>query len=251
MGGAGGAADEERLLPANGALFDNAGRSWPRLANSTREPAVGRKQLFDISEEADLAPVEQQQVVTGALEFADQVRRKHDRHRTFGDLLHERAEEAPARERIEGRDWLVEQEESRTACQSHRQADLGALATRELPDTLPDGNPEAIHARPGCRSIPRVIHPAPQLEHFRHAEIAVERDVLGEEGDLSASSAAVLRIGSQHAHLSARRNGKAGGDIKQRRLAGSVLADDGNHPALGKCERALAQSPVPTESLAQ
>ena len=118
------------------------------------EPVVGVEQRLDLAGEPHLGVDEHHDVVADPLEVGDDVRGEHDAELLLGDGLHEQLEELAARERVEARDRLVEDEQLGALGQAEREGELGALAPGEPAGALAGVEAEPLDARPGQGVVP-------------------------------------------------------------------------------------------------
>ena len=128
-------AHNQRGLPWGVAGVDDAatGRRGGVAAGAGEHLVLAQQQL-DVVAELHPSRRQQHQVVTDAFEVADQVGGDEHGQITGGDRLGQRGEEMPARQRVEGGDGLVQQQQPGLLGQRQRQSHLGALAARRRGD---------------------------------------------------------------------------------------------------------------------
>ncbi len=107
---------------------------------------MGVEEGLDVTREAHLGVDEHHDVVTDPLEVGHDVRREHHAELLLGDGLHEQLEELAARERVQARDRLVEDQQLGALGQAEGERELGPLAARQPPGPL--AGVEARAARP-------------------------------------------------------------------------------------------------------
>lgn len=87
------------------------------------------------------------------------------------------------------------------------------------------------------------VHLTRHCQHRRHRQVAVQRSVLGDEGDpLQGVERAGLEV-TENAYVASRRLAKAHGAVQKRRLPGSVRSHERRDTARGHRHRAVAKRP--------
>ena len=165
-------------------------RDGRRVGARAGEQPVARDDLVDRRRRAERARVrEDHEVVADALEVGDDVRREHDGDPVSLDRLHHRVQELAARERVERRHRLVEQQQLGPLRERERQRDLRLLAARELADLAVEREPEPLDPRARERRRPSVgLSLRPSFSVSRDGEAAVQRMVLRDEPDAAAAA---------------------------------------------------------------
>ncbi len=87
------------------------------------------------------------EVVTDPLDVGDEVGRQHHRQVVLGDRFHEVRQELAARQRVEARHRLVEDEQLGSLGERERQRELGALTAGQPARALARVEPETVDAR--------------------------------------------------------------------------------------------------------
>ena len=97
---------------------------------------MGCEQLVDLAGELHAGVDEDDEVVADPFEVGDEMRGEDDAHPMLGDDFHQAAQEVASGDRVEARDWLVQDQQLGSLRDRQRQRELGSLTTGELPGPL-------------------------------------------------------------------------------------------------------------------
>ncbi len=129
--------------------------------------------------------------------------------------------------------------------------ELGLLAARELADLPIERDVKRSEAGLGLRYVETGIERIGHLEHRLDAEMAMERSVLRDEGDLRESFGRTWFELAEDPDRPGRRRCEPDRQMEQRRLAGPVGSDQCNDSFGRDRERALLERPVRAVPLAE
>ena len=173
--------------------------STPRMRPIGRRAPVSsrwrREQLLDRAVEPHVPVAEQHDAVADALDVAQHAGRDDDRRAGLGRALHQQAQELAAREGIEARERLVEQDQRRALAERQREREPRPLARREHGDARLGRR--AREQFGGERLIPARVRRAREVEHLADAEAAVERRALGDVADVRERVGVAARIAAE------------------------------------------------------
>ncbi len=194
---------------------DSKSRPSPRSA----APDSARVQLGGRAVEEALAVGEDEQAAAVALGLGDVVGREDDARAALGEAEDE-LPEALALARVEPGRGLVEQQHGRLGEQADRDVDPLLVAAGQRPDLVVAAVGEGGLGEHLLELLAELLtldplEPGEQPQVLGDGQLPVERRLLGDEADL-AGELDLARVGLQ----------RAGDDREQRRLAGSVRADD-------------------------
>src|ERR1700681_4851559 len=127
--------------------------------------------------------IQDDQVIAGAFEFGHHMRRQDHGDSIRLRRLRKLGQELPARQRVEARRGLVQQQHFWPLRQGERKCDLGLLPPRQLTDLSIQRNPESLETIFRQRTIPTPVEPTPHLEHVGDSETRVHWMVLGEKAN--------------------------------------------------------------------
>nr|BFF25827.1 hypothetical protein GCM10025732_37920 [Glycomyces mayteni] len=116
---------------------------------------MGGGEVVDLPRDLDAGLGEDDEVVAHALDVGDEVGGEDHRDLHVGDELHEGLEERAARERVEGGDGLVEDEQLGAFGGGEGERELGPLAPERRPAFLAGSRPVwRMRASATCASQP-------------------------------------------------------------------------------------------------
>ncbi len=122
------------------------------------------QRLVDGSSQHDPATGQDDDPLADLDHVADDVRRKHRRRSPRADLVVEHVQELVARQWVQRRERLVEQQQRRMRAKGDCQCQLCALTTRQRPGALPKRDLELIQSRRGRLLVEARTKRASQLQ---------------------------------------------------------------------------------------
>ena len=164
--------------------LDRRGIRRPALMPRFDDQRVTTEERFDVADELHPACGEDHEVIADSLDVRDHVRGQHDRRAVLRDRGHELLQELASRERVEVRDWLVQQYEIRSLAEDQCECDLRPLAAGERSDLAGERDADLGKARSRAGLVPRRVEPPTELERVGHGEAVEEGAVLPEESDV-------------------------------------------------------------------
>src|SRR5207253_694911 len=166
--------------------------------------------------------------------------------------FHQRLEKLAARERVERRDGLVEEQKLRPLRERERQRDLRLLTTRERAGLPPQWKAEPAEALSRELVVPPRVERGAELQQLAEPEAAIERMILRDEADPRQHLARLLaRRGPEDENPALARLAQTDRELQQRRLAGAVRADERRDRPGRNRKRAVAERPERVVPLAE
>jgi len=120
-----------------------------------------------------------------------------------GHRLGQVCKELPAGERVQRRDWLVEQQQPGPLGQGQRERQLGALASGESAHFLIRRYTQARQPVPHRRLIPAGVQPRAGADVILGGEAPVQRDLLRQEADAGQKGRVLAGTAAEHRDLAA------------------------------------------------
>ena len=167
--------------------------------------------------------------------------------------------ELPARERIDARGRLVEDQQVGIVDERAAQAELllhpaRQLARRALLERVEAGRGEKVGDAPSALRRPLAEQAAVEVDVLEHAQRRVEvaAETLRHVGDARRLPRAVAPLGhvaAEHRHAAGLNPAHAGHEREQGRLADAVRPDDSDHAAGGKIERHVVEGARPAVAM--
>ena len=195
-----GAHEQRQLAPARTLAHDrlHAADATERPPCADQQP-VGGKQILDRSVEPHAAMPEQDDALADALDVAQQARGDDDGRAGLGRALHQEPQKVAARQGVEPRQRLVEQEQRGALAEGERQRELRSLARRERRDARL--RRRAREQLPRECAVPARIRDAREIEHVADGEAAVERRALRHVADVGERRCVAPRVPAEIATL--------------------------------------------------
>src|SRR4051794_34943436 len=143
---------------------------------------------------------------------------------------------------VERGDGLVEQQQLGPLGECERERHLGLLAAGELPDLLPEREPDTVDSLARGVAVPPRVESPPEFERLGDREAAMKWGLLRDEADARKElPRLLLRRVTEHGDAAGRRPAEAACEVEQRRLARAVRPDEGSDGAGRDLERAFAE----------
>ena len=197
---------------------------------------AGSKDI-DRAVEANLARAQQDESITHTLDVRDDVGREHDSGAGLAPVEDECVKEATARERVQVRERLIEQQDLGPKADGDREAELRRLAAGQASGPGGWGHAEGVEPLTSHASIEVVSEVCGEVEMILDGQLGVERGRLSEECHLPEHRSTVRgRVATQDRDVARRRALEPHPCPQERRLAGAVRPDERGDGPCGDIE---------------
>ena len=197
-------------------------REGARVTPGSHQAVVVRQQVVDIARHPDLGVDEDDHVVADPLEIRDDVRGEQDAELVLDHGLHEDLKELPARQGVQARDRLVEDQQLRPLGEPQRQRELGLLAAGELAGALAERQAEPLDAAVRDLVVPLLIQAGSETQVLRDRQVRVRRGVLRDVAHLGQLGRSLSGTATADFDAAGGGRGHPDRELQQRRLACTV-----------------------------
>src|ERR1035441_7588964 len=242
-----------RTWPASSSSMSPASTGRPAASSSRYSPTpassatmwVERITVMPLSATSAISSPVTSLRATGA-RFGRDVGGEDHVHAAVGALGYQLPGDLAAGDGVQVRQRFVQQQDIGAAAERDREGDLGALPAGQPAAAPLERHLEAIQPVHRPLLVPDAVGVLPELQHVGDGEVAVERLVLGEDGDPVRGvgrAGPAVRVNALPAgqDLTAGGRQQPGGDAHQRGLARAVGPDQRDDAVRGQLEAALAQ----------
>lgn len=154
-------------------------------------------------------------------------------------------------QRVQGGGGFVEDQQLGPFGRGEGQGELGTLAAGEPAGLLPGNQADPGEPAAGECRVPGRVEPAAHPQVVGDGQVGVDRRVLGDEADPGQVGRSGGGSAAQHADRARGGLDQPAGQLQQGRFAGSVRADQADHPAGRDGQVAVGERVAAAVALAQ